>query len=244
MGEGVSAANSARYLRGPLRRLGVDLVRYDRRTAAEAFLGDVLAALEVTHVIDVGANVGQFGLALRRSLRFNGRIDSYEPGAAAFASLADASASDHDWHVHHAALTDRAGDVELHVFPDSDLSSLSSPSSTGRENFDADWTAITERVSGRQLGGEDLPDLGPTFLKIDTQGHDWEVIQGAGEVLDRVCVLMVELSFIELYESSRPGWATIRDLRDLGFGLANIDPITRKAGGYRLIEADGVFVRY
>ena len=53
-------------------------------------------------VIDVGANVGQFGCAIRR--KYAGELISFEPSSGPFEKLREAAASDPLWHVQNMAL--------------------------------------------------------------------------------------------------------------------------------------------
>ena len=234
-----------RQLRDAIRRAGIDVRRTDVRSPLESYLGLLVDELHIQHVVDVGANTGQFGRSVRSRVGFSGRLDSYEPGREAYASLQAAAAGDPRWFTHHAALTTKAGPVTLHVFSSSDLSSLSEPSDVGRASvgFEADWRSTAETVEGRKLDDEVLPDLGPTFLKLDTQGHDWTIIESAPALLGRVELLMTELSFVPLYESSVSAQTTIGHLDAMGFGLAHLEPIGRVSGGHALLEADGLFVR-
>ena len=45
------------------------------------------------------------------------------------------------------------------------------------------------------------------MLKIDTQGYELEVLKGAARTLDRIDYILVETSFVPLYE----GQANFRD---------------------------------
>ncbi|UZJ24959.1 FkbM family methyltransferase [Rhodococcus antarcticus] len=225
------------------QRFGIDVIRFDPRTADEIRLATIMTSLDVEHVIDVGANVGQFALTARGALGFTGRIDSFEPGADAFEQLQGQSRLDPGWFVHRLAVTDVSGPVTLNVFGESDLSSLSLPSEAGREAWKAGWRAKPEVVDGERLDQISLPALHRVFLKIDTQGHDWNVIESARGLLDRVVVLMTELSLVTLYETSIPAAEVIRRLDAMGFTLANLVPVNRVVGKQYLLEADGIFIR-
>jgi len=232
-----------RSARNTLRRLGIDVSRYPSISGEDAYLSLIMADMDIRHVIDVGANIGQFGLRARNSLGFQGRLDSYEPSSLAFDQLAESAAGDSNWHVHHVALGAASGTQTLHRYASSDLSSFSRPREDARSLWDVDWEASDETVDVRSLDDEQLPKLGPVLLKLDTQGYDWEVLDGAVVALERVCVIVIELSFIRLYESSRNAWDSMARLAEMGFGLATLTPVTRPAGEHRLLEADGVFVR-
>ena len=82
------------------RLLGLEISRYRPFAARRA---DRLDALAIETVIDVGANVGQYGQELRRH-GYRGRIVSYEPLTEAYRVLEQAAASDPEWECHNLAL--------------------------------------------------------------------------------------------------------------------------------------------
>ena len=95
------------------RRLGYDLTPRSKAKQLEAQLVAVLERFAISCVLDVGANVGQYG-AMLRSWGYRGRIVSFEPLAEAHAALARRAAADAGWQVApRMALGDRDGEVEL-----------------------------------------------------------------------------------------------------------------------------------
>lgn len=229
---------------GAMRLGPLDVHRHDDREPLMRRLGPLLD--DVQHVIDVGANVGQFGSAVRRQAGFTGRIDSYEPAAAAFTALRAAAAVDEQWQVHHRALSDQSGTAELYVHDDSSLNSLAATTAAGSRLFSG-W-GVRERpaetVTLARLDDEALPDLGRTLLKLDTQGHDFAALAGAERTLSRCSLLLLEVAFVVLYETSSPAPEALSRLDTLGFGLVDLFPITRDGDRHLLlVEADGLFAR-
>ena len=43
------------------------------------------------------------------------------------------------------------------------------------------------------------------MLKIDTQGYEWEVLQGSKKSLGKIKAIQVELSFEDLYQNQKIG---------------------------------------
>jgi FkbM family methyltransferase len=239
-------ADYVECLNRTMRVLGYDIHRHDERDPLTRRLASVLQDLKIRHVIDVGGNIGQFALRIRRS-GFRGRIDSFEPARRAFDTLSATAAADLQWNVQQMALSSSAGAASLHLHDDSSLNSLSQTTVAGDRLFESIGsraTTLTEDVRLARLDELDLPDVGPALLKLDTQGHDFEVIQGAGAVLDRCELLLIELSFVRLYTSSVPAPNALTRLSALGYDLVDLFPISRDEHcDLVLIEADGVFIR-
>ena len=80
------------------------------------------------------------------------------------------------------------------------------------------------------------------FLKIDTQGYEKSVLQGANQVLDRCAAVQMELSLTRLYEGGFLFAEGVQWMESRGFELYAIFPgfCDRKTG--QTFQADGVFV--
>lgn len=90
--------------------------------------------------------------------------------------------------------------------------------------------------------GAHVPDP-KVLLKVDTQGYDLEVVEGAAEVLWRVAALQLELPVKHVYDGV-PGLAvTLERLDQLGFEVTGMFPVTRDRDQLRVIEFDCVLRR-
>jgi FkbM family methyltransferase len=130
-------------------------------------------------VLDVGANVGQFAMLLRR-LGFKGDIVSFEPVKAVFAELVTAASSDPKWAAKNFALGDTPGSTTINV---SELSVFSSMMSLtpAAASFDKKSAVVrTEQISIAKMDDIFGDFEGRSvFLKIDTQGFEPAVLRGA-----------------------------------------------------------------
>src|SRR5690349_8117486 len=108
------------------RSLGLILVPAWRMCELEEenHIGRLLKYLEIDCVFDVGANVGQHALKLRRYCGYSGRILSFEPNPAALPELNAAAAKDPLWDVFPIALGKEKGTAEFQAYADSKLGSL------------------------------------------------------------------------------------------------------------------------
>lgn len=213
-----------------------------------AHIGRLLRERGVVHVVDVGANVGSFARSLREEGGFAGRIDSFEPASATFQMLAAAAANDPGWHVHQCAIGDAPGELTLNLFPgSSEFASLHAPTKAGKAAFGSFVRQKFVPVGTEQVQVVTLDDAvdarGPVYLKIDTQGHDWQVIAGASRLLERAVVLSMELSFVQLYEGATPAHESLARLAEMGWTLAGFYPVATTDDPLVIGEADALFVR-
>jgi FkbM family methyltransferase len=228
------------------RRLGYDLTPRAKAKSPNAQLVAVLAHFRISCVLDVGANVGQYG-AMLRAWGYPGRIVSFEPQATAHTALARRAAADPAWQVAPPiALGARDGEIELEVSAESDMSSLLPQSALLRRVSPSSAAIGKETVPLRRLDEVARPYLtldDRAFLKIDAQGYEAEVLAGAGKLLDRLAGIQLEMSLVPLYEGERPFRAMLDELAALGFEPYLFLPGYFERKLARQLQLDGVFMR-
>lgn len=200
----------------------------------------VLTAQGIHNVIDVGANVGQYGRGLR-SAGYSGHITSFEPLPTAFIELTAAAANDPAWVVHNEALGSSEGRIPFHVSDDGVCSSALTPTATLTNAIPEAVTLANIEVPVRRLDGITIKD--PIMLKIDTQGFEREVLDGAAEVMDKVRVIDLELAFAELYEGGSSAYSLLPHLRDLGFVIHCVDEGYTDPTSGQTLDADFLMTR-
>ena len=209
-------------------------------------LVDMLARHEVTLVLDIGANIGQYAAALRAS-GFPGRILSFEPLSAAHAELARAAAADRDWVVApRSAVGAGIGTLTINVSANSDMSSALRFSADAQDRFDSDraiGTEISPMTTVDSIVAEHAKPDDRILLKSDTQGYDLEVIRGAAPALQRIAGLQIEVSLCPIYQG-QPDWRAIVDfLGRYGFEIHFVIPGYYSKAHRRMMEIDLVFFR-
>lgn len=228
------------------QRVGLDFTRYPTANPDyQAFRAFTLPAPEV--ILDVGANEGQFARQCRK-FGFTGEIVSFEPGSEAFERLAAHAGRDARWSAHLIGLGDHAGELTLHVAANAGASSSLLPMLPTHEQAAPDALYVAdEAVTVRRLDTW-VADQGSTWqriaLKIDTQGYERQVLEGAGDLLrEAVVSVQLELSLVPLYEGAWPWSEAIAWLDDHGFALAGLTPGFSDTASGRLLQFDGVFVK-
>jgi FkbM family methyltransferase len=228
-----------------LAGLGLYAGRLPRPFTLQAHVRDILALIQPTLVIDVGAHEGEYGLSLR-SLGYKGAIASYEPLAASADRLKRIAERDDSWSVRQIALGAQGGTAELHITTGTDMVSLHAPNARGMQRFPETMRIVDRKtVQVRTLEAEwvDLPANGPVLLKLDTQGHDMAVLEGAEPVLDQIAVIQTEVASRPLYNEVPSLAETLTWFESRGYALSGIFPVSRDVDRMTILELDAVFVR-
>jgi FkbM family methyltransferase len=232
--------------RAKLSVLGV-LHRFDLELSRGAFANRLVRTLKahgIDTVLDIGANVGQYGLNVRRA-GFTGRIISVEPLTGAYGELVKRAARDSAWLTLNAAAGRESGEVEINVSANSFSSSVLPMSeahliSAPRSAYIAKETVRVVTVA--DLVQTNSVDPARTLLKIDTQGYEAEVIAGADELITEFAALQFEVSLVELYNGQQLAEEIIDQLRRWGYRLQTLEPGLSAADG-RLLQADILVVK-
>ena len=192
-----------RAMRKVVRMSGFDVVRHPFDTKGADDIAHLLKLRGIDVLLDVGANVGQYARQLRRS-GYQGRIVSFEPVTATHIHLAKVAARDGAWIVApRMALGESDGEAEVQISTFSDMSSLLPVTRKAQEAFPRAKAMATESVDKRKLDGvffDYVKNDERCFVKLDTQGFERRILDGAGSVLPSIQGLQLELSLVPLYE--------------------------------------------
>ncbi|WP_309640591.1 FkbM family methyltransferase [Flavobacterium sp.] len=196
-------------------------------------------------ILDIGANIGQYGSEMR-NLGFKGEILSFEPMKEAFGKLQKNAANDTLWKVFHYSIGERDGQTTINVAKNSVSSSLLENLPQLTDSAPEAAFVEKETIEIRKLDSifESLGLMGKNvYLKIDTQGYEEMVLQGAEQSLPHVTGIQIEMSFIPSYEGAMTFDKMKAKLNHLGFHLLALENgfYDKKTG--KQLEIDGVFYR-
>ena len=226
-----------RIVRAVYKRLGI--VHLGRRRVRD--LIDFMEDREIDLVLDVGANVGQFGESLRAN-GYRGRIISYEPVESAFNTLSIKAAADGNWEAHHCGLGAAQGEAVIHV---SELTVFSSILKlTGVALLHDKRLAVerTEKIGIRTLDEVAEGLTGNILLKIDTQGYERQIIEGGRQTVARVKGILMELPIIHVYDGEWQFHEAAKFMADAGFVPAQIQPVNYHGlDNVSLVDVDCLF---
>lgn len=191
-------------LRRALVKRGISAGTAPRIESLDQHIRGLIDRYDIEVVLDIGANRGDYGRRLRRNVGFRGRIVSFEPDVTPFAVLAESAADDPLWEALPDALGRETEIATLHVYRGhDDFNSLHGLTAFGSEHYPLGRSEEVE-VQVKRLDdiATRLPLDGALMIKVDTQGHDLEVLAGSLATLRRCQVLQVEAPLVHLYENS------------------------------------------
>jgi FkbM family methyltransferase len=224
--------------------LGLEVVRYDGRRFVARKRIEVIRAKGANIALDVGAGIGQFAGWLRAE-GYAGPIVSFEPVGETFSELQRLAAADPAWTCVNLALAERDGEAVINV-ADNLWSSSLLPMRREHKAAAPDSAYVgTQTVRLARLDSLDLIAPGDrAYLKIDVQGTEGSVLDGAAGVFDRVVAAELELSLVELYEGQELLPALRERMRTHGFALVWLgESVFRHPASDEILTVDGIFVR-
>jgi FkbM family methyltransferase len=181
--------------------------------------------LHITSVIDVGANVGQFGLDLRRH-GFEGLIVSYEPVHESFASLSRTINHHNPWKAFELGLGAAESERSINISGNAGLSSsILEMGSLHLENFPESATVAKQNISISTIDAQlEILGLQPheILLKLDVQGFEAEVLKGAAQSLSKIPLCYLEVSITPLYEGETSFLPILIELYKFGHEVVDV----------------------
>jgi FkbM family methyltransferase len=238
--------------RGLAHRAGIDITRWPHRPDAGVIdwaLDEVIRSRDINCVIDVGGNRGQSALRLR-TLGYTGRIVSFEPSPTTLPIIRATAARDPDWLVRPVALSSRPGQAELRLHKAPELDSLldALPGVVDQIPTMEETGTVTITLSTladefeRIIEGIGEPRV---LLKSDTQGHDADVLRGAGAkgLAPEVVAILIELAAQPIYSGQAPMATVMNLIMTDGFSPVAFEPFFESSDGLRMVELDALFMR-
>lgn len=197
-------------------------------------------------VLDVGANAGQYALAMREDVGYRGKMISFEPVNAPFAKLSRAAEGDPLWKVQHFGIGDKNERVEINIAGNSFSSSLLRMLPLHHQSAPESQYTGTELIEIRTLDSLDdewLSSSRQIYLKIDTQGFEKNVLLGASHRLHKIGTIQLEMSLVALYDGELLFPEMHRFLSERGYRMVAVEPgfMDRTTG--ELLQVDGIYRR-
>ena len=231
-------------VRRVIQKTGFDLHRY--RKGPDKL--EWIKSQNIKTVLDIGANVGQFAKEIREILP-DAQIYSFEPLKECFNKLSQGSSLG-KFGAFNFALGDKEETKEINKSSYTPSSSLLPMTNTHKTLFPHTKKHSQEKIEIKRLDdvAKDL-NLDPSadgeiLIKVDVQGFEDKVIAGGVETFKKAKVVLIENSFVELYESQPLFDDIYMKLKELGFEYRGAlqQKIAKNTG--QIISEDSMFIRY
>ena len=235
-----------KILKNIVRILGYDVTGRYQFNDQGYHLSKLLRFHAVDVVFDIGANTGQFAISLRDN-GYLGLIVSFEPLPEAYLGLLKNSSRDDRWLVHErVALGSSEGKVVINVSKNSVSSSILPMEDLHLQA--ADDSAYIDKVEVKLTTLDDILNKYVTkgsslFIKMDAQGYEGQIMQGAVKSLTVAKGVMCELSICDLYKNQAIWTEIISKLESFGFSIWAMQKgfCDEKSG--RMMQVDGIFFK-
>ena len=233
-----------KVIRSVLNPIGYDIVKF-RTTWPPHIVLDHLEMNNINIVLDVGANSGQYSQGLRKA-GYKGRIISFEPASLPYQGLKKNALHDKNWQTFNYALGETTGSSSIHISRHSPSSSIlpmtslhldASPGSEYLSEETIEVKTLDSIYDSLGIRGENV------FLKVDTQGYEKKVLDGALECLSSITGIQLELSANELYEGEEIYYSICRYVEERNFRLVRIIPGFAHKGTHEMLQFDALFFR-
>lgn len=179
----------------------------------QTFLNGFLSERENQVLFDVGSNVGSYAKLL--SINFpDAEVFSFEPNPSTFKILTDNLSQSKKVHLFNLGLSKEEKNAQIYAYTKEESTSHASLYSdvftalhkdTQLNTIDIKLTTIDKFCKEYSIDQID-------FLKIDTEGHEYEVLQGARQMLAIGNIQFIQFEFNEMNVISR---VFLKDFYDL-----------------------------
>ena len=197
-------------------------------------------------IFDVGAHNGQTSITYL-NLFNEPEIYAFEPSPASFELLKTSVANYPGVKVFNTALGNITGEVPFYVNRSSETNSLLATHSEGSNYWDdnvldtidtikINATTVDEFVKNNGVEKIDI-------LKIDTQGTEYQVIEGASRSIkqNKIKIIYLEIITMPTYQNQKHFDEILSLLRDKGFRLYNLYNYSHTIRG-ELRQVDAIFI--
>src|SRR5208282_3394757 len=206
-----------------LRPLGLRLARIEAEAKPEFGTAVLFSTLQKfgfapKHVLDVGANHGNWTRAATGYFP-KAKYTLVEPQDHLKEHIQDLMAAGYDIAWINAGASDKTGSLPFHVSERDDSSTFAEPH--GTINTEIKMTEVTTLDDLIRLKNLPVPEL----IKIDAEGYDLRILDGAKTLLGKTEVILLEASVSCPYDNSV--FKAINLMNEHGYRLMDITELNR-----------------
>ena len=235
------------YIKKLTRNFGFEINTRNLYTSEGVRLKKLFDYHKVSLVIDIGANEGQYSQLIREA-GFLGRILSFEPLSASYKILHSKCQKDKHWDAPiQTAIGKFDGEVTIHIsenFVSSSILTILDAHTQAAPQSDYINSEVVKISKLDTILPDYIKNRDETiFLKIDVQGAEQQVLQGATNWLPLISGIQLEMSLVPLYEGQALYDEIIEHMLALGMRLVAVFPGFSDMKTGHMLQFDGVFFR-
>jgi FkbM family methyltransferase len=227
-------------------KFGYDIVYFDPTSHPLARKKQLIEYYNIDTVLDIGANSGLFAQQLRSDIRYANRILSFEPLSSAFEQLKANAEGDSAWEVYNYALGAVDEQREINIAGNSYSSSLLDMLPAHLKSAPESKYIGKEVIDVRRLDsiyGNLCKSAKNVFMKVDTQGFESMVLQGAEQSLSRIDTIQLEMALVPMYDGELLFQEMCQLMTTKGYTLVSIETGFSDQASGQLLEVEGIFHR-
>ena len=234
-----------RIIKAACHRLGYEMVR---SSAVRAYLPDPFEEMrrlipEARVIFDVGAHHGHVSLRYRQLFPL-ATVYAFEPFPDSFAQLSRNTSNDAMIRPFNFGLADTPGPRLFSTNASSATNSIFETDARGSEVWGKGLLETSQRIPlpfstiDQFLADSSLAAI--DILKLDVQGAEYLVLQGARRSTSRIKLIYSEIITQPTYQEQQALHDVLRTFQDSGFLLHNFYELSRTTGG-KLRQLDAIF---
>ena len=225
-----------------LNKINISIKRFPSREQRR--LIKYLKINNINTVLDVGANIGQFAKQLFLN-GYKGTIISFEPQSQAFKILQKRT-NKSTWFAVNSALgesastaiiNNAANSVSSSILPILEQHTQVSKESEYINSEEIQISTVDDYLQQNNIKAENV------FLKIDTQGYENKVLNGAIISLQKIKVLQLEMSLVPLYKGELLFDEMKQKIESYGFSLSAVESGLADESTGKLLQMDALFIK-
>ena len=166
-------------------------------------------------VVDVGANIGFYTTLLSRLAGEGGMVHSFEPDNQNYRHLADQCKALKNVRAVRSAVGSKNGEIDLYASDDLNVDHLSYDDHTSRRRTRVPITTLDKYLRNKSV----------SFIKIDTQGYEYEVLLGMQKTISSATriIILTEFSAFDLSRAGTNSQDYIRLVKTLRLKMYLLD---------------------
>lgn len=214
--------------------------RVDFKSSAKHLIVKHIEGRNIDTILDVGANIGQFGIDLTYA-GYRDKIISFEPEISSFTILQRNSRKRKHWIAINLGLGSSESKLLLNVSGNYGLrSSFLSMEQIHLENLPSSRIVHTQEIAISTLDRQlKILNVNPNsaLLKLDVQGFEYEVLKGARDSLSKIPYCFFEVSLVQMYRNEGSLLDLLNYLSNFGHEVIDIFRGTKSDKGV-LLQVD------